>query len=343
VAPVAPVALNSLSGEMIEASFRATAIGGGFVEIGKHGIKSPAEVAEVGRDLRYFVVDWGQAAGRESALVGGMLARLFDEVRHGGLPALPRHVLALDDVERALRFMVQARHHGKIGLRYGATAAATVRRDGSYLVTGGLSGLGPVLARWYVEQGAGRLVLIGRRGVTPEVAPLLADLRARGCEVLAEAFDVTDAATLGALFARLRASGSPLRGVIHSAGVLADAALMQQDAARIEGVFGPKVRGAALLDALTRVDTLDFFVLFSSAPAVLGSPGQCNNPAANAFLDLLAHERHSNGLPGLSISWGTWAEVGAAFYRGVAQRTAAQGLAAVTPAEGLQAPQRRLS
>jgi len=337
------VVLNALSGDLIDASFRVLARGGRFVEIGKRGIKSPQWVAGLGRGLHYFIVDWGETAATEPALVGAMLARLVDAAARGLLPTLPRHTFAIDEAAHAFRFMAQARHHGKIVLRHGAAAPMAIRRDGSYLVTGGLSGLGPVVARWLVAHGAGRVVLVSRRGPTPDLAPVIEALRQQGTEVVAEALDVTDAGALAGLLTRLRAAGPPLRGVIHSAGLLADGGLLQQDAGRYAQVFAPKVLGAALLDELTRADALDFFVLFSSAAAVLGSAGQSNHSAANAFLDLLARERRTRGLAGLSINWGAWADVGAAADRGVAQRMATLGLDVITIDQGLQAFERLLS
>jgi acyl transferase domain-containing protein/acyl carrier protein len=334
------IVLNALSGELIEASFKALALGGCFIEIGKRDIKSPEWVQALDRGLRYHIVDWGETGERDPALIGGMLARLVAEWRDGRLAPLPRHVFALDEAERAFRFMAQARHAGKVVVRHGAVAPAAIRRDGTYLVTGGLAGLGPVVARRLAEQGAGRVVLLSRRGVTPEVAPLLDEIRALGTVVVAEALDVADEPSLRALLARLRTEGPPLCGVLHSAGVLDDAGLLQQDATRFAHVFAPKVQGAWLLDRLTRSDPLDAFVLFSSVAAVLGSRGQANHSAANAFLDLLAHERQGRGLPGLSINWGAWTEVGAAADRSVAQRLAAQGIGALTPPQGLLALER---
>jgi len=271
-----------------------------------------------------------------------MLARLLAELREGRLAPLPRHTFELDDAERAFRFMAQARHAGKVVVRHGAAAPGAIHRAGTYLVTGGLSGLGLVVARWLAERGAGRLVLVSRRGVTPEVAPLLQAICATGTQVVTEAVDVSDEAAVRALLERLRADGPPLRGVVHSAGVLDDAGLLQQDAARFDHVFGPKVRGAWLLDRLTRSDPLDWFVLFSSVAAVLGSRGQANHSAANALLDLLAHERQNRGLPGLSINWGAWTEVGAAANHRLAQRLATQGIGALTPPQGLLAFERLL-
>ncbi len=337
------IVLNSLSGDAIEASFKVLARGGRFVEIGKRDIKTPEWVAARRRDYRYFIVDWGETAERHPKLIGGMLAALVDEVRRGTLTTLPRHEFALDDIERAFRFMAQARHAGKIVVRHGPVRPVAIRADGTYIVTGGLSGLGPVIARWLAERGAGRLVLVSRRGVTPETAPLLDALRSQGTEVIAEALDVTDEAALRTLVGRIRSQGPPLRGVIHSAGALDDAALLQQDMSRFARVLAPKVRGAWLLDTLTRSDPLDFFVLFSSVSSVFGSPGQANHAAANAFLDVLARERTADGRPGLSINWGAWTEVGAAADRGVTNRLSAQGIGAVTPVQGLQALDRLLS
>ncbi|CDN87115.1 type I polyketide synthase [Hydrogenophaga intermedia] len=334
------VVLNSLSGEAIEASFKAIANGGCFVEIGKRDIKTPEWVQGLQRGLRYHVVDWGETGEREPALIGGLLEGLMKDLREGRLAPLPRHAFALDEAERAFRFMAQARHAGKVVVRHDAAAMPPVRRDGTYLITGGLAGLGPVVARWFAQQGAGRLVLLSRRGVTPEVAPVLDEIRALGAEVLAEALDVSDEAALRGLLARLRAGGPPLRGVVHGAGVLDDAGLLQQDASRFARVFAPKVQGGWLLDRLTRSDPLDLFVLFSSVAAVLGSRGQANHSAANALLDVLAHARRAQGLPGLSINWGAWSEVGAAADRRVADRLAGQGIAALTPDQGLLAMSR---
>jgi acyl carrier protein len=127
---------------------------------------------------------------------------------------------------------------------------------------------------------------------------------------------------------------------VHSAGVLDDAGLLQQDAQRFAHVFAPKVQGGWLLDVLTRNDPLDWFVSYSSVAAVFGSAGQANHSAANAFLDTLSHERRLRGLPSLSINWGPWTEVGAAADRGITDRLASQGLGALTPDQGLSALRR---
>ncbi len=336
------VVLNSLSGDQIDASFRALAADGRFVEIGKRGIKDQKWVNALERNHHYHVVDWGENATRDPQLIGGMLERLVADLATGALTPLPRHVFTIDEADRAFRFMATARHAGRIVVRHTATTDVTVRREGTYLVTGGLSGLGLAVARWLAARGAGHLVLVGRRGMTDEAEPVLRELRALGTRLTIEALDVGDEAGLAELIARVRRDGPPLRGVVHSAGVLDDAGLIQQNAKRFATVFAPKTHGAYLLDRLTRVDPLDFFVLFSSVAAVLGSPGQSNHAAANAVLDALAHERRNRGVPGLSINWGPWKDVGAAADRGITDRLEAEGLTPLSPAQGLAALDRLL-
>jgi NAD(P)-dependent dehydrogenase (short-subunit alcohol dehydrogenase family)/acyl carrier protein len=254
---------------------------------------------------------------------------------------LPLRVFSPEQAARAFRFMAQARHAGKIVVSQ-RTATLRVRREGTYLITGGLSGLGLLAARSLASQGAGRLVLLGRRGVTSEAAATLDDLRRSGTEIIAESLDVSSEEGLRNLLERVRANGPPLRGIVHSAGVLDDAGLLQQNAQRFAHVFAPKVQGGWLLDALTRNDPLDWFVSYSSVASVFGSAGQANHSAANAFLDVLAHERRLRGLPSLSINWGPWTEVGAAADRGITERLASQGLGALTPDQGLSAFRRLL-
>ena len=128
----------------------------------------------------------------------------------------------------------------------------------------------------------------------------------------------------------------PLYGIVHAAGVLDDGLLLQQTWSRFKDVLAPKVQGSWNLHTLSREMPLDFFVLFSSLAALLGSAAQANHAAANAFLDALAHYRRSRGLPALSINWGAWSEVGAAARGDVAVRVRQKGMGTIDPAQGLQ-------
>jgi acyl transferase domain-containing protein len=206
---------------------------------------------------------------------------------------------------------------------------------GSYLITGGLGGLGLRVAGRLVELGARHLVLLGRRGPAPAAQESLARWQAHGVDVHVAQADVADAAALAGVLAEM--SGPPLRGVVHAAGELDDGVLLQLDWGRFERVLAAKVRGAWLLHTLTRDRDLDFFVLFSSAAALLGSPGQANHAAANAFLDALAHYRRGQGLPALSINWGAWSETGKAAALNAGDRFAKIGIDWITPERGLEA------
>ena len=187
-----------------------------------------------------------------------------------------------------------------------------LRSDATYLVTGGLRGLGLEVAKWLAERGARHLVLMGRRPPSPETLAAIRALEANGARTLALAVDVADLAALRSAFAQVDAAMPPLRGLVHCAGELDDALLADQTWPRFARVMGPKIKGAANLDALTRERALDFFVLFSSSASLLGSPGQANYAAANAWMDALAHRRRGQGLPATAINWGAWGEVGMA-------------------------------
>lgn len=184
-----------------------------------------------------------------------------------------------------------------------------IRSDATYLITGGLGALGLVLARWLVDQGARHLALLGRRAPSAETESALDALRTAGAQVAVLRGDVADAAELGAALGELAAL-PPLRGVIHAAGVVDDAIIDRLDEARLRTVLAPKVAGSWNLYEATRDADLEFFVMFSSAASVLGSPGAANYSAANAFCDALAWYCRADGRPALSINWGPWADLG---------------------------------
>jgi len=217
-----------------------------------------------------------------------------------------------------------------------AAAPLALRADATYLVTGGLGGIGLELAERLAARGARRLVLLGRRAPDEKTRTRLAALEAKGCRVAAEACDVADEAALARVLQKIGAD-APLRGVFHSAGVVDDVALERQGWEQFEKVLASKLLGGANLHRLTRGLALDHFVLFSSAAALIGSFGQANYAAANAWLDALAQARRAQGLPALSVLWGAWAEVGLARDAAILAGLRSRGFDAMATAPALDA------
>ncbi|MDC0721162.1 type I polyketide synthase [Nannocystis bainbridge] len=213
-------------------------------------------------------------------------------------------------------------------------AVVTARADATYLLTGGLGGLGLEAARWLVQAGARHLVLVGRSGVGSDAqVEAIAGLAAAGAQVVVERADIAEPAELARVLASMRLHMPPLAGVVHAAGVLHDGLVVDQDRERLQAVFAPKVRGAWNLHQATRDLPLDWFVLYSSASSLFGSPGQANYAAANAFVDALALHRRAAGLPALAIHWGAFADVGLAAARSDrGARLAGRGMASLDPA-----------
>ncbi len=326
--------LNSLADAFVPASVAALARGGRFLEIGKRGILSAAEFARQRPDARYAIIDWTPEAVDNPQLIRSILLEILAWVEDGTLQPLPARSFPLAEAAAAFRYMAQARHIGRVALTF--DTPDTVRADAAYLITGGLGGLGLLTARWLVEQGARYLALMGRRAPSEAARAALAELGALGAHIEVIQGDVAVEADVRRALDSIRQTMPPLRGVFHSAGALADAALMQQDWGRFAAVFAAKVEGTWLLHRLTQTMPLDFFVLFSSVAALFGSRGQANHAAANSFMDALAHHRRAAGLPGLSINWGVWGETGAAVEHGVSERAAAQGVGIIPPADGLR-------
>ncbi len=212
-----------------------------------------------------------------------------------------------------------------------------IKSDATYLITGGLGGLGIELTKWMVEQGAQHLVLVGRSSPNQTVKKQLQKLQREGIEIEVFSADVSQQGQVNQLLADI-SPAYPLRGIIHLAGVLDDGVLIKQDWQRFAKVMHPKVAGAWNLHSQTQNLPLDFFILFSSVASLLGSPGQGNYAAANSFLDALAHYRKLQDLPALSINWSPWSQTGMAASLGSLgeQRWATMGVRAIAPQQGLQ-------
>ncbi|NES43564.1 SDR family NAD(P)-dependent oxidoreductase, partial [Moorena sp. SIO2C4] len=337
------IVLNSLtSGEFISKSMSVVTQSGRFVEIAKRGVWDSSQVAALRPDVSYFVVDLVKESIEQPGLINSMLQGLKDKLSNGLLQPPPIKVFPIEEVIDAFRYMQQAKHIGKIVVTQTQLADArtqkplSFRSGASYLITGGMGGLGLLVANWMVSKGAKHLVLLGRRSPDDATRKKITELEMAGAEVVVEKADVSDRKSITEVWKRIEESNRPLAGVIHSAGMLSDGVLQNQSWSSFEQVMAPKVQGAWHLHQLTQNQPLDFFVLFSSAASLLGSPGQGNHSAANAFLDGLAHYRRAQGLPGLSIHWGAVSQVGEAAERGADVRLSKQGMGVISPTQVLE-------
>ncbi|MCH9650133.1 MAG: SDR family NAD(P)-dependent oxidoreductase [Deltaproteobacteria bacterium] len=273
----------------------------------------------------------------QSALWGlGKVIALEQEERWGGLVDLDTGP-ALQSARQMAAELLGDSSERQIAFRDGQRYAARLQRyeqpahplsavaDGAYLITGGLSGLGLETARWLAQAGARRLILLGRTALPPrrqwtaletnhpayERVAAVRDLERQGMSIHLGSFDIADPEALTAFLADYRSQGwPPIRGVVHSAGLVQDQLAVHLDDEAFQAATRPKVLGSWLLHRATLEEPLDFFLLYSSMTSLFGQLGQGAYAAGNAFMDALAHARRARGLPALSIHWGPWSEVG---------------------------------
>jgi acyl transferase domain-containing protein/acyl-CoA synthetase (AMP-forming)/AMP-acid ligase II/short-subunit dehydrogenase/acyl carrier protein len=294
------VILNSLAREFVDASLELCRVEGRFIEMGKTDIRDPGDVRATHGALDYRAFDLMEAGPNR---IQAMLAKLLALFESGTLEPLPSTIFELAEAPHALRHLSQARHTGKVLLRI----PRVLDRNQTVLITGGTGTLGSLLARHLAgAHGIRSLLLVSRSGPAALGAgELAAELEALGASTRIVACDVSCMHELRSVFEEIP-SEHPLGAVIHAAGTREDGVLTALDAGQIDRAFAPKLDAAVHLHELTRGLDLSAFILFSSAAATLGSPGQAGYAAANAFLDALACHRRANGLAAHSIAWGLW-------------------------------------
>jgi len=186
-------------------------------------------------------------------------------------------------------------------------------------------------------------MLIGRKDNTDDVKEYLSEMASIGAEIKIHKTDVTEREELEKVIKEINKSDYPLKGIIHSVGVLDDAVLMNQSKGKFDKVMSPKVLGAWYLHELTKKMDLDFFVMYSSVASLLGSAGQANHSSANAFLDALAHYRRAKSLAGQSINWGVWSQIGSAAAKGADKQEKISGIGVINPQQGIRALEKAMT
>ncbi|GIF47060.1 polyketide synthase 2/polyketide synthase 5 [Asanoa ferruginea] len=335
------VVLNSLAGPAIRAGLSTLRPFGRFVELGVRDILADRALglAPMRHNITFSTVDLIELQSRRPGVFATVLREVIAGLADGSLPPLPVRSYPLTAATEAFRTMAAAAHQGKLvltvpgsgTLKAARPAEPAVRGDGSYIITGGLTGVGLAAAAWLASRGAGHVVLNGRRAPSPEAAAAIADLRAGGTRVTVLRGDVAAPGTATALVEAATAFGRPLCGVLHAAMVLDDAALLTVADEQFDRVWRPKVVGARALHTAVAGQRLDWFVVFSSMASLIGNAGQTVYAAANAWLDGFASWRAAQGLPTLAVNWGPWGQTGAA------TDFAARGYTTIGTSEGFSA------
>lgn len=316
--------LNSLAGAAAEKSLGLLAPFGRFLELGKRDFyaDSPMFLRPFRRNLSYFGIDVDQMLVDCPTLAGELFVEVLKHFENGDFRPLPMTLFAHDRVQEAFQMMQQSLHIGKLVVTYENNAEAShiasggnVAVNGTVVITGGLGGLGRRVAERMINRGAKALVLLSRSGAaTDEAKAFVKRLEDTGVTVKTPALDITAGETATYLKAMddVLADLPPVCGVVHAAGVLADAAFANLTNESCDKVWRPKVTGAErLADYLTlRGLKPEFFVMFSSATVLLGNPGQANYVAANMALEALADKLRIKGMPAYVIGWGPVGDVG---------------------------------
>lgn len=334
------IVLNSVTGPAQKAGIELLAFGGRFIEIGKADIYGDTRIGlfPFRRNLSFYAVDLALLSVGDPQLFSDVLHKVYQATVDGTLPIPESTLYPLTDAATAIREMGSARHIGKLVLTAPGTGlsdavvppenASPFRPDGAYVITGGLGGLGLFLAEKMAASGCGRIILNGRSEPKQEALEIIERIRQLGTEIEVERGDIAEPATAERLVAAATASGLELRGVLHAAALVEDATLVNITDQLIDRDWGPKVLGAWNLHLATAGEPLDWFCSFSSAAALVGSPGQGAYAAANSWVDGFTHWRRSQGLPATAIAWGAWSEIGAG------QSLAEQSDSAIAPDEG---------
>ncbi|MFC0057282.1 SDR family NAD(P)-dependent oxidoreductase [Streptomyces actinomycinicus] len=349
------VVLNSLAGDAMARSLRVLAPHGRFVELGKRDFlaDNSLALAPFRDNLSFHGVDVAALLTDTSPLADAHLAAITRAVHSGAYRPLPHRVYPATRIREAFVAMQHSRHVGKVVVTFDAaepvpispaTVPLALDPDAGYLITGGLGGFGAATARHLAARGARHLTLIGRRGAhTPGAAELLSDLTTLGVRVDAYAADAADPDAMRRIIHDLDAEGRRLAGVIHAAMVLDDAPLQELDDDRVRTVLAPKMTAGHVLDELTRDRALDFFVVYSSAAAVVGNLAQSSYVAANLALEALVHDRRRAGLPALAVQWGVIADNGYVHRTERNDELTALGIEGLATADALAALERLLA
>ncbi|XP_063924547.1 fatty acid synthase-like [Zophobas morio] len=323
------IILNSLSEDKLQASIRCLAQGGKFMEIGKYDLAndSSLNLLFMEKEISYHGILFDVVFRNFKEMTSIVVKRLIEGIGEGFVKPLPRALFSADEVEKSYKYMMTGKHIGKILIKLRNEEEDSVSTFHmmsnprfhcdvryTYVVIGGLGGVGLELGDWLVLRGARKLVLTSRSGIQTgyqqqriqiwttygiEVKISMKDVTTqRGCEDL-----INEATELG-----------PVDAIFNLAVVLKDALFEDQTQETFETSLAPKARATLYLDQITRklCPKLRYFVIFSSLSCGRGNPGQSNYGMANSVMERICENRKREGLPAVAIQWGAIGEVGLA-------------------------------
>ncbi|KAL8782461.1 MAG: hypothetical protein Q9213_005355 [Squamulea squamosa] len=319
------VIVNSLAGDALRESWGCIAMFGRFIELGK---KDSIQNANLGmapfeRSASYIAVGFDLFGAYRGDVVGEVLRDVIGMFSRKELtPIEPITVYPMSDIENAFRLMQSGNHLGKIVLNVGREdltipeplSGPKLSSDATYLIVGGLTGIGAAFAKWMVTRwGAKNLILLSRSGSNAKGgSELLTNLQQLGATVEAVACDVADVEKLATALDYCSKVLPPVRGVIQGAMVLQDAIFLNMTIPKFFAALDPKIKGSKNLHEyfLSRSVDLDFFVMLSSLSGINGNGSQTNYAPGNTYQDALAHHRVAMSLPALAIDVGFVTDVG---------------------------------
>jgi len=300
---------------------------GRWVDIGNADVtKNTVMMADVVKNnLSYHAINHTQLISHKPLLCLSLLRELLMDFSAQKIsPAVLSHIelreISVERLKDVNEYFESHQGSTDVALIFDSTNAPVnagfltqpVNAYSTYLVTGGLGGLGLEIMDWLVGLGATSIALIGRSNPTSDALMKINSARDKNVIVEVMRADVTNTAEVAQVFSTIQKDMLPLAGIIHSAGVLDDGIIAQQTSEKFARVLAPKIKGTWNLHQLSRDINLDFFVCFSSIASIVGWAGQSNYATANAFMDSLAYRRRAQGLSALTINWGPWSGSGMA-------------------------------
>ena len=335
------VVLNSLAGEALRKTWECIAMFGRFIEVGKKDILSNSglEMMPFLRNVTFasvnlevcishtyiyfsYVNRFQQHMYRHNpSMMARVLKKSFELVREGTVGLIrPTTVYKYSEMEKAFRLMQQGRHTGKIVLKVDPDDLVpviprnphplTLDANATYVLVGGLGGIGRGLAEYLAKNGAKHIAFISRSGDTkPEAKNTLADLRNLGVHPTSYACDIVDYKSLKAVVQQMSSDLPPIKGLVQAAMVLNDIYFEEMEYEPWAATARPKIQGSWNLHNVMPKD-LDFFIMLASISGIVGNGSQSNYAAGNTFQDGLAHWRRAQGLPACSLDLTMMAGIG---------------------------------